>query len=72
MPALSPAILETLVWWYLFYAPRSLPIPIGPGFLSLWNVPFIHYGTALLLGWTAIALLYALFPRRPSVASATA
>lgn len=69
---IAPPVLVMLLWWYLFYAPRSLPLPIGPGFLSLWNVPFVHYVTALLLGWMSVTLLYAFFPRRPSVASAGA
>jgi hypothetical protein len=62
---IGPPVIVMLVWWYLFYAPRSLPLPIGPGFLSLWMLPFIHYGTALMLGWMGVAVLFALFPRRP-------
>jgi CubicO group peptidase (beta-lactamase class C family) len=69
---IGPPVIVTLVWWYLFYAPRSLPLPIGPGFLSLWNVPFIHYVTALLVGWIGVAVLFALFPPRPAEASAVA
>lgn len=69
---IGPPVLATLLWWYLFYAPRSLPLPIGPGFLSLWTVPFIHYVTVLLLGWTGVAVLFALFPRRLAKANAMA
>jgi hypothetical protein len=61
---LAPPVLVMLIWWYLFYAPESLPLPIGPSFLSLWPLPLIHYVTALFLGWMAVALLFALFPPR--------
>ncbi len=61
---ITPPILATLVWWYVFYAPRNLPLPLPPSFLSIWLVPFVHYVTALLLGWMGVALLFALFPRR--------
>jgi hypothetical protein len=43
---IAPPVLATLVWWYVFYAPRNLPLPLPPSFLSIWLVPFIHYGTA--------------------------
>jgi len=66
---LAPPLLATLLWWYVFYAPRSLPLPIGPGFLSIWTLLFVHYVTALLLGWMAVALLFALFPRSPRPAA---
>jgi len=62
---LAPPVLATMLWWYVFYPPRSMPLPLGPKWLSLWNLPFIHYATALLLGWTCVAILFALFPRRP-------
>jgi len=52
------------MWWYVFYAPRSMPLRLLPSFLSIWLVPFVHYVTALLLGWMGVALLFALFPRR--------
>jgi CubicO group peptidase (beta-lactamase class C family) len=62
---LAPPILATLLWWYVFYAPRSLPLPLGPGFLSIWTLPLVHYVAALLLGWMGVALLFAKFPRSP-------
>jgi CubicO group peptidase (beta-lactamase class C family) len=62
---LAPPVLATLLWWYLFYAPRSLPLPLSPGFLSIWTLPPVHYLTALLLGWVGVALLFAIFPRSP-------
>jgi CubicO group peptidase (beta-lactamase class C family) len=61
---LGPPIVATLIWWYSFYAPQSLPLPVGPSLLSFWTLPFIHYGTALLLGWIGVAILFALFPRK--------
>jgi CubicO group peptidase (beta-lactamase class C family) len=61
---IAPPVVALLVWWYVFYAPRNLPLPLPPSFLSIWLVPFIHYVTALLLGWLGVALLFALFPRR--------
>ena len=60
-------VFATLAWWYVFYAPRSMPLPLPPSFLSIWLAPFIHYGTALLLGWMGVALLFAFFPRRRAV-----
>jgi CubicO group peptidase (beta-lactamase class C family) len=66
---IAPPLLATLLWWYLFYAPRSLPLPLPPSFLSLWTLPFTHYVTALLLGWLVAALLFALFPRRLSLSA---
>jgi len=71
---MTPPVLATLLWWYVFYAPRNLPIPLGPGFLSIWTLPLVHYVTALLLGWLGVALLFAMFPRtpRPTEASAAA
>jgi hypothetical protein len=62
---LGPPVLATFLWWYVFYAPRSLPLPLGPRFLSVWTLPFIDYITAVLLGWAGLALLFALFPRSP-------
>lgn|GEM_PF-542398 len=62
---LGPPVLATFLWWYVFYAPRSLPLPLGPRFLSVWTLPFIHYITAVLLGWVGVALLFALYPRSP-------
>jgi len=53
-----------LLWSYVFYAPRSMPLPFGPSLLSIWTLPFIHYVTLLFLGWVGDALLLALFPRR--------
>ena len=61
---ITPPILATLAWGYVFYAPRSMPLPLPPSFLSIWLVPFVHYVTALLLGWMGVALLFAVFPRR--------
>ena len=59
---IAPPVLATLLWWYVFYAPQSLPLPLPPSFLSLWTLPLIHYITALLLGWMGVALLFAVFP----------
>jgi len=59
---IAPPVLAMLLWWYAFYAPEIMPLPIGPSFLSFWTLPFIHYVTALLLGWMAVAILFALFP----------
>jgi len=59
-----PPVLAMFLWWYVFYAPRTMPLPLPPSWLSLWVLPFIHYVTALLLGWMGIALLFALFPPR--------
>jgi hypothetical protein len=67
---LAPPVLLTFLWWYLFYAPRSFPLPIGPEFLSLWTMPFIHCGTALLLGSIGVTLLFTLFPCRPAKSDA--
>lgn len=63
---LTPPVLATLLWWYVFYAPRSLPLPFGPEVLSIWNLPFIHYATILLLCWTCVAFLFVQFPRQPA------
>jgi len=60
----APPVLGLLLWWYVFYAPQSLPLPLPPSFLSIWTMPFIQYGMALLLGWAGVALLYALVPPR--------
>jgi len=68
---IGPPVLATLLWLYVFYAPQSMPLPIGPGFLSIWTVPFIHYGTALLLGWMGVMVLFALFPPTRLPPSAT-
>jgi CubicO group peptidase (beta-lactamase class C family) len=59
---IAPPVLAMLLWGYAFYAPETVPLPIGPSFLSFWTLPFIHYVTALLLGWMAVAILFALFP----------
>jgi len=61
---IGPPVLATLLWWYVFYAPRNLPLPLAPEFLSIWTLPPVHYVTALLLGWMSVALLFALFPPR--------
>jgi CubicO group peptidase (beta-lactamase class C family) len=61
---IAPPVLATVLWCYVFYAPRSIPLPLGPGFLSLWTIPPVHYFAALLLSWIGVALLFVLFPRR--------
>jgi len=61
---IAPPVLALVAWWYVFYAPRNMPLPLPPSFLSIWLVPFIHYVTVLLLGWMVVALLFALFSRR--------
>ena len=61
---IAPPVLATFLWWYVFYAPPSMPLPLGPAFLSLWTLPLIHYVTALILGWMSVAVLFALFPPR--------
>jgi len=61
---IAPPVFAFGGWWYVFYAPRSMPLPLPPSFLSIWLVPFIHYVTALLLGWMGVAFLFAFFPRR--------
>ncbi len=61
---IAPPVLATFLWWYVFYAPPSMPLPLGPAFLSLWTLPLIHYVTALILGWMSVAILFALFPPR--------
>jgi len=62
---LSPAALLLLVWLYVFHAPQSLPLPLGPALPSVWNLPLIHYTTALLLVWLGVTLLFIFFPRKP-------
>jgi hypothetical protein len=62
---LMPPFLATLLWWYVFYAPQGIPLPLPPTFLSIWRLPLINYITALLMGWIVVALLFALFPRCP-------
>jgi len=59
-----PPVLATLLWWYVFYASQTMPLPISPSFPSLWTLPFIHYGTILLVSWICVAILFALLPRR--------
>lgn len=60
---LMPPFLAILLWWYVFHAPQSLPLPLSPTFLSIWRLPLINHITALLMGWMVVALLFAIFPR---------
>jgi hypothetical protein len=54
---LSAPILLLLVWWYLFYAPENMPLPLPMTLLSIWRLPLVDYVTALLIGWLGVALL---------------
>jgi hypothetical protein len=60
---LTPPLLLMVAWWYLFYAPENLPLPLPTTFLSIWRLPLINYITALLSGWLSVACFYMLFPR---------
>jgi hypothetical protein len=64
---LAPPVLVTLVWWYVVFAPRNMPLPLPTTFLSIWRMPLINYFTALLLGWLGVAILFTLFPRIPRI-----
>jgi CubicO group peptidase (beta-lactamase class C family) len=60
---LAPPLIPLLAWWYLFYAPDNLPLPLPTTFLSIWRLPLINYITALLSGWFCVAFFFMLFPR---------
>jgi hypothetical protein len=62
---LAPAIIATLTWFYVFYAPDGMPLPLPAKLLSIWKVPLIDYATALLIGWSGVALLFTLFSSAP-------
>ena len=59
---LGPPALAITIWWYVFYAPRSMPLPLPTTFLCIWRMPLVSYVTALLLGWLGVAILFTLFP----------
>ena len=59
-----PSVLVALLWWYWFYAPRSVPLPFGPAFPDIWVLPLVNYITTALVGWVGVSLLFAFFPRR--------
>jgi CubicO group peptidase (beta-lactamase class C family) len=61
---LLPSGLATLFWWYWFYAPQSLPLPVSPALPDLWILPLVNYVTTVLLAWVVVSLLFALSPRR--------
>lgn len=58
----GPPVLLMLIWWYCFYAPESMPLPLPPTFLSIWTLPLLNYITALLLGWIGFSLLLLFSP----------
>ncbi|EEF60353.1 serine hydrolase domain-containing protein [Pedosphaera parvula] len=49
----------TLIWWYLFYAPPSLPLPISPAIPDIWVLPLVNYFAEALLGCVGISLFFA-------------
>ncbi len=61
---LLPSVLATLLWWYWFYAPQALPLPVSPALPDLWVLPLVNYITTVLLAWMVVSFLFALFPRR--------
>ncbi len=63
---LAPSVftLMAVAWWYLFYAPQSLPLPLSPVIPDLWVMPFVDYISTVLLGLICVSLLLALLPRQ--------
>ena len=61
--AASVFILMALVWWYLFYAPQFLPLPLSPVIPDFWVLPFVNYIATVLLGLVGVSFLIALLPR---------
>jgi CubicO group peptidase (beta-lactamase class C family) len=59
----SAVIAVALVWWYLFYAPRYMPLPLNPAIPDIWVLPLVNYITTVLLGCAAVSLLFAFLPR---------
>ena len=60
---LLPSALVSLLWWYWFYAPRVLRLPVSPALPDLWVLPLVNYITTALVGWVGVSLLFVLFPR---------
>jgi CubicO group peptidase (beta-lactamase class C family) len=56
-------LMMAVVWWYLFYAPRSLPLPLSPAIPDLWVLPFVNYIAALLLSLIGFSVLITFLPR---------
>ena len=59
----SAFVMMAFVWWYLFYAPQSLPLPLSPAIPDFWVLPFVNYIATVLLGLVGVSLLIALLPR---------
>jgi hypothetical protein len=62
--AVLPSVVVMMLWSWCFYAPRNMPLPLGPAFPSIWRLPLIDYVTTILLGSVGVSLLFAFFPRR--------
>jgi CubicO group peptidase (beta-lactamase class C family) len=60
----APTVFATVavLWWYLFYAPRSLLLPFGPAIPDIWVMPLVNYIATLLVGCIAVSVLWALLP----------
>jgi len=61
--AVSGTVGMTLIWWYLFYAPQCLPLPLSPALPDIWVLPLVHYISTVLLGTVAVSCLAVLFPQ---------
>jgi CubicO group peptidase (beta-lactamase class C family) len=59
----SAFALMAFAWWYLWYAPQSLPLPLSPVVPDFWVMPFVHYISTVLLGLAGVSLLIAFLPR---------
>jgi len=69
---LLPSVLATLLWWYWFYAPQALPLPVSPTWPDLWVLPLVNYITTALVSWVGVSLLFVLFPQKRQPANPSA
>jgi CubicO group peptidase (beta-lactamase class C family) len=71
---LVPPNLLLFTWWYLFYAPQYIPLPLPTTFLSIWRLPLVNYIMALFLGWLGVGILFTFFSpiRQKKLAKITA
>jgi len=60
----SALALMAFAWWYLWYAPQSLPLPLSPVIPDFWVMPFVDYISTVLPGLVGVSLLIAIHPRR--------